>query len=171
MSKIGAVTLWGKRDYWLFFIGFGLFLSTMLAQAFTLVTVSVVVFLVPSCVINNNQPITVDFSNTVMTTRVDGNNYLQTVKYTLVCSGQSSNNMKMQIQGVDAGFANGALKTSNDNLAIALSSGETPLPINGWVRFTYPNLPVLRAVPVKRPGAILAGGIFSASSTMVVEYQ
>lgn len=171
MSKISVITAQVRRGYWLLVIGLSLLLGTMLAHAVTLVTVRVVVFVAPSCVINNNQPITVDFTDAVMTTRVDGNNYLQPVKYTLACSNQLSNKMKIQIKGVDAEFANGALQTSNENLGIALSSGVTPLPVNGWINFTYPNLPVLQAVPVKRPGASLVGGIFSASATMVVEYQ
>ncbi|MBI3310209.1 MAG: fimbrial protein, partial [Serratia liquefaciens] len=40
-----------------------------------------------------------------------------------------------------------------------------------WFNFTYPNLPVLRAVPVKTPGSTLTPGGFSAAATLQVDYQ
>ncbi|WP_447875004.1 fimbrial protein [Serratia fonticola] len=145
--------------------------SNMPALALTTVTVSVTIFVTPKCVINNNNPIEVSFTDAVMTTRVDGSNYLQPVTYSMTCTGQISNAMKMQIKGVDSGFGNGALQTTKDNLAISLVNGTTPVPVNSWLNFTYPNFPVLQAVPVKRLGTTLAGGVFAATATMVVEYQ
>lgn len=171
MCKAGVVVAGTKRRYLWQIVGLiGLF-SSMLAQAYTLVTVNVTIFVKPQCVINGNKPITVSFTDAVMTTRVDGNQYRQPLNYTLVCTSQLSNAMKIQILGTDAGFGNGALQTNNDNLGIAFLSGTTKLPVNSWLSFTYPNIPVLEAVPVTRPDAILSGGIFSASATMVVEYQ
>lgn len=165
---MAALTRWLYLPYCL---GAVILLSCTLVQALTLVTVSVTIFVTPQCVVNDNKPITVSFTDAVMTTRVDGNQYSQPVIYSLFCTGQLSNAMKIQIQGVDAGFGNGALQTSKDNLGVALLNGVTALPINSWLNFTYPNLPTLRAVPVVRPGATLTGGTFSAAATMVVEYQ
>lgn len=159
-----------RRGYLPYVVGGGLLVCSMLAHAVTIVTVSVTIFVTPQCEINGNKPITVSFSDAVMTTRVDGEQYRQPVNYTLVCTNLKSNAMKMQIQGVDAGFGDGALRTSNDNLGIALLNGVTALPVNSWLNFTYPSLPTLQAVPIKRPGATLAGGIFSSAATMVVEY-
>lgn len=40
-----------------------------------------------------------NFGDEVMTTRIDGSNYRRPVNYTLTCNGQSSNALKLQVQG------------------------------------------------------------------------
>jgi hypothetical protein len=45
------------------------------------------------------------------------------------------------------------------------------LAVNEWIDFTYPKTPTLQAVPVKRAGAVLSGGDFSAMATLMVDYQ
>lgn len=147
-------------------------LFSPLLPAATKVTVKVTVIEAPPCVINNNQTIEVNFGN-VMTNRVDGSNYEQTLYYTLSCTGNSSNALKMQIVGTQAGsgFTSNVLQTDAAGLGIALKSGGSAMPLNSWTNFTYPTLPVLTAVPVKGTGASLSGGAFSASATMRVEYQ
>lgn len=124
----------------------------------------------PPCVINDNRPIEVEFGN-VMTTRVDGNDYRMPVNYTLDCKDAPSSAMKLQVQGAGASFDGALLQTSNAALGIKLQSGTTPLPINTWLNFTYPNKPELSAVPVKQSGITLAGGEFTAGATMKVDYQ
>jgi len=39
------------------------------------------------------------------------------------------------------------------------------------VKFTYPTLPVMEAVPVKKTNSTLKGGAFSAVATLVVAQQ
>lgn len=124
----------------------------------------------PPCVINGDQTISVDFTDEVMTTRVDGTNYRQPVPYTLECSGASNNALRMQIKGVNAGFSY-ALQTSNDDLGILLSNGDRTLPVNAWINFELPEQPNLFATLVKRPGTQLKAGLFTAAATMVVDYQ
>ncbi|MDU7767913.1 MAG: fimbrial protein [Serratia marcescens] len=85
------------------------------AEANTLVNVRVTV-LSPPCVINGGQPIEVNFGDEVMTTRIDGSNYRRPVNYTLTCNGQSSNALKLQVQGAAAGFDGQLLRTSQDGL-------------------------------------------------------
>lgn len=115
------------------------------------------VILPPPCTINNNQTIWVDFGDEVMTTRIDGVNYKQTIAYSLSCDIQKSNDLKMRIQGGTAGFGTGLLSTNKGDLGIALYYGTQRLNINTWFNYTYPNQPVLYAVPVKRSGATLTG--------------
>ncbi|CAM4236592.1 fimbrial protein [Serratia silvae] len=133
-------------------------------------TISGNILLPPPCVINGDQLITVDFTNEVMTTRVDGINYRQPVPYTLECSAGNTNALKMRIVGVDAGFA-GALYTSKGDLGIALTNDSQAMPVNSWLNFTLPNQPKLFATLVKRPGTTLSGGPFTAGATMVIDYQ
>lgn len=129
------------------------------------------VILPPPCTINNNQTIRVDFGDEVMTTRIDGVNYKQAISYTLDCDIQKSNNLKMSIQGGPASFNAGLLSSNKTDLAIALYQGTQQLTLNTWFNYTYPNQPVLYAVPVKRSGATLTGGEFTASATLLIDYQ
>lgn len=136
----------------------------------SIVTIKVTVVAPPACEINGNQTIDVDFGD-VKTTEVDGENHLRTVDYTLDCEGSTSNAMKMSITGTPTSFNSSALQTNVSDFGIALKANGKPLVINDWLNFTWPDKPVLQAVPVKRAGATLTGGAFSAGATMLVNYQ
>ncbi|MDY7605653.1 fimbrial protein [Serratia marcescens] len=125
----------------------------------------------PPCDVNDNKLIEVNFGNDVMTTRVDGEYKKMPINYTLKCQGGASNAVRMRIDGQGAAFDGGVLKTNKTDFGIELLNSGKRLPINGWLNFTYPNQPTLEAVPVKRSGARLSGGAFSASATMKVEYR
>lgn len=152
------------------YVGVLLAAAPLLAHAATTVTVKVTVVAPPPCVINGNRTIEVDFGE-VMTTRVDGKNYRTPVNYSLSCSGQSKNAMKLQVQGTGAAFDTTVLKTNKTGLGIQLQQGSSKLAVNGWLNFTYPNTPELWAVPVKQSGVNLSGGEFTAGATLKVAYQ
>lgn len=140
-------------------------------QAVTTIKVTVTIVAPPPCVINDNNLIEVNFGNDVITTRIDGSYKKQPVVYSAGCINALNNAMKMQIQGTGASFDSDVLKTNRDDLGVALLRNGNRQPINAWVNFTYPVLPTFEAVPVKRAGATLSGGAFSAGATMMVEYQ
>lgn len=125
----------------------------------------------PPCVINAGSTLNVPFGDDLMTTRIDGVNYRRGVPYTLTCGPQPSNNMKITLQGTGAGFGSAYLGTSKSDLGIKLLLNGAAWPLNNAVNFTYPTLPVIEAVPVKKPGSTLTGGAFSASATLVVALQ
>lgn len=136
------------------------------------VTVRVTIMAAPPCVINNNNIIEVNFGNDVQTTRVDGNSYKKMpVIYSINCSGGSSNAVKMRIDGNGAGFDNEVLGTNQTDFGIALLNNGSRYPIKSWLNFSAPSPPRLEAVPAKRAGVTLKGGLFSAGATMKVEYQ
>ncbi|MBH3000363.1 fimbrial protein [Serratia marcescens] len=141
-----------------------------ITQAVTTVTVTVTVVAPPSCIINDDRPIEVEFGE-VATTQVDGSNYRLPVTYTLDCKDAPSNAMKLQVQGAVADFDGTVLQTNKSELGIELQQGGSKLPVNSWLNFTYPNKPELWAVPVKQSGATLTGGEFTAGATMTVDYQ
>jgi hypothetical protein len=142
-----------------------------LASAATTVTVKVRVVAPPPCVINGDKVIDVDFGSNVVTTKVDGVNNLQTLNYTLECQNYTSNAMKLQVKGTPMAFDGSALQTNVADFGIALRADGQPLMINKWLNFTYPSKPVLQAVPVKKAGATLNSGSFSAGATLMVDYQ
>lgn len=125
----------------------------------------------PPCIINGGSPINVDFGNEVMTTRVDGKNYIKDVTYSLQCTGATSKALRMQIKGTGAGFDSTKLATDKADLAIALTANGDALPVNQWLNYNDPTKPALKAVPVKKDGATLTGGAFKATATMMIDYQ
>ncbi|WP_316248965.1 fimbrial protein [Erwinia persicina] len=134
------------------------------------VTVKVTVAAVP-CEINHNDLIEVKFGNDVMTTRVGGDYKKMPIVYSVQCQGGTSNAVRMLIEGNGAAFDGDVLGTAKTDFGIALLNNGNRMPINTWLNFTYPDWPKLEAVPVKRPGASLTGGPFSAGATMKVEYR
>lgn len=149
----------------------GVFLLPTVALANTTVNFSVTVIDPPPCKINDGNDVSVDFGTEVLITRVNGENYKKPVPYNLTCVPEpSSNALKMQFSGQAAGF-DSALATSNSNLGIKLLQGDTVLPVNSWLNFTWPTTPQINAVLVKRPGSTLSPGAFTGVATMVVHYQ
>ncbi len=143
------------------------------AHADTTLTVSGSVITPVSCVINDNKMINVNFGDQVITTRVGtsvyGNDYMQQVIYTLNCKNASR--VKMKVRGDTAPFNGNILRTEQDDLGVALRIGSTLMAINSTEYiFDYPNYPALVAVPVKRAGGMLAGGLFNAGATMVLSF-
>jgi len=145
--------------------------APLMASAATTVTVKVTVVAPPPCIINGDKAIDVDFGSELLTTKIDGTNYIKTVDYTLECKDNTSNAMKMQVQGSATTFDTSALQTNMKDLGVALKANGTALAINNWLNFTYPDKPVLQAVPVKRAGSTLSGGDFVAAATLMVAYQ
>jgi type 1 fimbria pilin len=125
----------------------------------------------PPCIINNNQLIDVDFGDELAINKVDGKNYRQNIDYSIVCSGVSSENIKISIQGSSTDFDNATLQTNMPDLGVELQNDGVKLNVGDWVNSTWPDLPVLQAVPVKRTGSNLATGEFNAGATMVVDWQ
>ncbi|HEP1044392.1 TPA: fimbrial protein [Serratia marcescens] len=141
-------------------------------QGATPVTVKVTIRAPLPCVLNARLPIEVDFGDEVVTTRIDGSAYRQPVKYSLSCSGQGKNAMRLQFRGSGAAFDGAVLQTSVQGLGIAFELAQQKrLSLNSWVNFTYPDLLEIYAVPVKRPGVELPTGEFTAAATLRVDYQ
>ncbi|QLR78161.1 fimbrial protein [Citrobacter freundii] len=135
---------------------------------------TVVINAPPPCTVTGG---TVEFGD-VLTTKVDGVNFLQPVGYSLSCNGRLSDFLKLQIQGT-AITINGesVLKTNVPNLGIRLQNvaDKSVIPPGSvaWLPFQYTggSGPAIQAVPVKTNGVTLTGGAFNAGATLVVDYQ
>lgn len=125
----------------------------------------------PLCVINNDQIITVDFGNEVVTTRIDGDNYKKEIQFTLSCDKNFSVNQALRIKGVGAEFDPKALSSDTPNLAIAIYHDQVRYNLGEWLPFSYPKQPVLYAVPIKKAASHLSGGQFTALASLIVDYQ
>lgn len=125
----------------------------------------------PTCIINGGNTLNVPFGNELLTTRIDGVNYRRKVPYTLTCTGQTSNDMTLKLQGTGAVFDTSTLRTSKSDLGVKLFINGAAWALNTTTKFTYPNRPTMEAVPVKKPASTLSAGAFSASATLVVALQ
>ncbi|OZY51348.1 fimbrial protein [Pseudomonas lundensis] len=123
------------------------------------------------CVINGGSTLTVPFGDNLLTTRIDGIEYRRSVPYTVTCTGSPANAMTLTLTGSGASFDAQALATNNPDLGIKLYINGASWPLNTIIKFTYPTLPVMEAVPVKKAGSTLKGGAFSAVATLVVAQQ
>lgn len=166
-----------KRKIRLFLVG-GLIVLPVLASATSSnVTVKVTVVAAPPCTINENRPIEVDFGD-VITTQVDGTNYLMPVNFNITCTKPNETGMNIQVSGTPASFDNTVLATTTNGLGIALKTDVGvagrlfPFNINNWWSGFYPSKPWnFWAVPVKQNGVVLRGGKFTAGATLRVAYQ
>lgn len=128
----------------------------------------------PPCTINGGSDVDVNFGSTVLTTRVDGVNYRMAVPLNIVCTAPPLNTMRLQFVTTGAPFDATVVNTDKMDLGIKLYSGTgsgTPVAVNTWLNFTYPAFPAIEAVLVKNPGTTLTSGVFSAASTVLLDWQ
>ena len=140
-------------------------------QADTNLTLRATIIAPAPCVINSGSTLDVPFGNDLLTSRVDGVNYRRDVPYTVICDAPFSNALTLELKGAGAAFDSRVLVTRKPDLGIKLFVNGADWPLNTAVNFTYPNFPVVQAVPVKRAGSELTGGSFDATATLVVDYQ
>ncbi|WP_045445330.1 fimbrial protein [Citrobacter sp. S-77] len=138
----------------------------------TMITVSVKV-VEPACVVNENKPINVDFSDHVAVTDVAAGLAVKDIEYTLQCydANPSSVPVNMYINGYGQGFDKGSVQTSLDSLAIRIKADGVDFPLNtDLVINSGGPYPKLTATLIKAPNRELPTGSFTAEATMVVYY-
>ncbi|MBQ0399842.1 fimbrial protein [Providencia rettgeri] len=128
----------------------------------------------PECILNNNNQAAIHFGD-ILLTRIDGNNYVQTLPLSLSCTGLAKNNLTLTLVGDPTLFdSNGALQTNKDKLGIAFYVNNVRQAINQPININYTSLPSLKAAPIKNMTEGFNnedGGSFTASATLKVNYQ
>lgn len=161
-----------SKGPWALLIGGGLLWAVSQGvQADVNLSIRAVIIAPPPCVINNGSTLDVPFGNDLLTSRIDGVNYRRGVPYTVSCDSPFSNALTLELRGTGASFDGRVLLTRKPDLGVKLFINGADWPLNTAVNFTYPNFPVVQAVPVKRAGSTLTGGVFDAAATLVVDYQ
>lgn len=127
----------------------------------------------PSCTINDNNRIDVNFGERVGINKVDGVNYRQRMNYQISCEGAGSSNgvLTLSLSGSAAGFDSEALLTNKANLGIRVYQNDTPFTPNSTLKIDLANPPRLEAVPVKSAGTTLTEDAFEAWATLRADYQ
>jgi type 1 fimbria pilin len=123
------------------------------------------------CKVNDSQYICVDFGRNLLASQIDGQHFMETLDYSLTCEDLTSNELELQFEGIAADFNDGYLATDKEGLGIKLHMNGEELPLNTWMPFSWPEVPVLQAVPVRNATTELDTGVFSASATIKIQYQ
>lgn len=125
----------------------------------------------PACSIDSGNAIEVDFDD-IAISMIDGVNYLKVVPYTITCASDSLPwALKLSVSGMQAGFDSSALQSSVAELGIRLLQNGVRLDLNTPLDINLGAPPVLQAVPIKEAGAILSPGRFTATATLLAEYE
>ena len=126
-----------------------------------------------TCSVNNNETIYLNFGNSVDVESIAPKQYMQPLKYSVHCPNASKPAMKIQVKGAWSLFDKNVLETNNKNLGIEFYGGSnnTRMDINTWYDFTYPTLPIINASPVTDDYQKLTSGAFTASASLVVQYD
>lgn len=125
----------------------------------------------PACTISQGTDPYVNFGKDILTTKIDGVNYKKEANYTIACSNNVNNSLRMRLEGQGSSFDSKAVLTSNKDVGVAIYIGSTRVGVNEWFNFTYPTKPVINLVPVKKTNVILKGGSFSGAVQFKVDYQ
>lgn len=153
---------------------FALLIALLLASpaAWSSLTVNVTGVVVEGvCEINNGETVHVDFGSNPQARRLDGENFMKTIDYSLVCEDLTSNDLEMQFEGTATSFSDDYLATDREGLGIKLYMNGESMPLNTWMPFTWPEVPVLQAAPIKDDASTVETGVFSASATLKIQYQ
>lgn len=123
------------------------------------------------CLIDNDGDIYVHFGN-VGVKRVDGQRYMQPVPYTIHCEETDPTwQLTLSVNGTQAGFENTALGTDATGLGIRILQNGVPMEINRAIPINVGSPPTLQAVPVQQSGVTLPEQAFTATATLLAEYQ
>lgn len=127
----------------------------------------------PSCTINNNTIVAVNFGD-ILSTLIDGVNYKkEEVPYNLSCSNLTGA-ATMSLSGTAATFPGGAgaLYSGINDLGIAFYADSTKWNLGSSMNFNYNSRPRIYAVPIKANGVTLTtGGDLSTGATLVINYN
>lgn len=147
-------------------------LVLIMPAAWSALTVNVTGVVVEGvCEINNGETIQVDFGNNLQSRQIDGQNFMKAIEYSLVCENLTSNDLEMQFEGTATSFSDDYLATDRKGLGIKLYMDGESMPLNTWMPFTWPEVPVLQAAPIKDDATEVETGVFNASATLKIQYQ
>ncbi|WP_437749983.1 fimbrial protein (plasmid) [Enterobacter mori] len=150
----------------------GLLSLTLSQFGFAILTVNVTGVIVEGvCEINNGETVHVNFGNNLQASQINGQNFMQTIEYALVCEDLISNDLEMQFEGAATEFSDNYLATDREGLGIKLYMNGQEMPMNTWMPFSWPEIPVLQAAPVKDDNTEIETGVFNASATLKIQYQ
>ena len=127
----------------------------------------------PQCVISNNETIEVPFSG-MQIDDINGINYMKEIPYTIDCDSTERDEymtMTLTLTATLSYFDDAAITKGISGLGIKITHDDQAFTIGTTLTINPATQPVLKAVPIKKDGAILPEGEFEAWATIQVDYQ
>ncbi|NHX33119.1 pilus assembly protein, partial [Escherichia coli] len=104
--------------------------------------------------------------------KIDGIRFTKPINYALKCEDNLKGwDLMLTIKGTATDFDKSALETNIRDLGMRITQNGLGFEINKPLKITYGQPPVLEVVPVKRLGVTLPEGGFTATGTLLAEYQ
>lgn len=122
------------------------------------------------CTINDNNESFINFGTDLEISKIDGINYRKEIPLSLICKSLSQNELTLTFLGKPASFDGNILDSGKDSLGVRIFSDGNILPIGEPLKFTYPLVPKLEAVPVSS-NINLTPGTFEAIAIVEINYQ
>lgn len=128
----------------------------------------------PPCEINGGQPVEIDFGE-VGVNKIDGENYAQTFTLTYDCEGTSTDKV-LRYLGNATAFDAAAVQSNIPDFGIRLAhqsnaGGASAFEVGSTLPIaSYVGSSTFVATPVKKAGAELQEGAFTAGATLQLEY-
>lgn len=123
------------------------------------------------CHISNDKIINIHFGD-VGVKKVDGKNYSRAIPYSIECEevGQDLS-LKLYLKADHPWFNYTTITTSNSNLGLNIYQNGKLMEINEGLKIDYNSPPDLIAIPIKRSNSDLKEGPFTATATLLAEYD
>lgn len=132
----------------------------------------------PVCQLSQENPINISFGK-VAIRKIDGINFKKDIPYQLKCDGDINQpwdvSLKFSGQLAGNGFDKSTLSTrtalNKDKLGIQLQNSGKPQPLNEYFSINIKSPPELSAVPIKKSGDKLVADNFTATGTLMIDFQ
>ena len=141
------------------------------SRADTPINISGNVLAAPSCTINSDKNIEVDFGNLVDIDKINGDNYKRVIAVQISCKNMTGNTQVARINGpiVGAGFDAGLLKTTQQYLGLKLMVGGYKYTPGSDIKFDYARpFPTVEVVLVRSRNGSPSPGLFRSSGNSIV---
>lgn len=123
------------------------------------------------CHINNDQIIYIHFGE-MGVNKIDGVNYAKTIPYSIKCEEIGDDlSLKLYLRADHPWFDYTTIVTTKTDLGINILQDGKLMEINSGLTINYHKPPVLVAVPIKRIKSDLSEGSFTATATLLAEYD
>lgn len=125
----------------------------------------------PPCTVFENKMHIIEYKD-IGLHKVDGVNFTKPINYALKCEDNLKGwDLVLTIIGTPTDFDKSALQTNIPNLGMRITQNGLGFEINKPLKIDYGQAPILEVVPVKKLGVTLPEGGFTATGTLLAEYQ
>ncbi|MNZ46369.1 hypothetical protein D3C78_640480 [compost metagenome] len=125
------------------------------------------------CTVSNDEVIDVNFGN-IRINGVNGKDNVQVIPFSVDCHGAPDNSpLDLIVFGTQESYDDAALTTSADGLGLQIQANGQAMKLNKPFSTTLGELPslTLTAVPVKDAAKTLTEQPFTATATLIAQYQ